>query len=320
MCGGTMALQSELRAMKTQFVARFPDDVVFLNADVAELSCAQRAESINTTQQLMARDPGRLVQTRYQSLAFDYESLALWRYALGYPLDQVGNDFAQSAHYRLKVFELRGSQDAFEAYSLTVNPDFPPGDPRAVAEFKQVNPPGTKDFSNTNSRDNVHAACVALTAREYDLTKKIVTLAYDPPDAKYIHPRSEICRPYDQRLAYALKYVFTEKKDLALQELADIQVGGKQGRPQVVKNVLECIITNNPIAFCYALDDLLNWHTQATFEREPYEIGPGVSKAICFWATGLSYLALHVGLVARGDLPQDNVYFPLDLISPPSSV
>src|SRR5262245_53967833 len=106
------------RPLTSQYIPRFPDDVIYLSADIAERSLFQRLVSIDGTERSIADDPGMLLQRRYGSLAFDHECVALYYYALGFPLAQVREQLTHSASYAHKVFELRGTQDAFEAYSL----------------------------------------------------------------------------------------------------------------------------------------------------------------------------------------------------------
>ena len=103
--------------------------------------------------QELREEPDKLLQTRMSSLEGDCTLIGLDQYALGFPLDQVRQTFAEAAAALLKVFELRRTSDAFPVVVMTLDPTKPEDDPASVIDERPLHPPGTKDYSLTNSHD-----------------------------------------------------------------------------------------------------------------------------------------------------------------------
>jgi hypothetical protein len=215
----------------------------------------------------------------------------------------------------LKVFGLRGTEDPFPVTVLTVDPQYPPGDPRAVVDERPLHPPGTKDYSVTNSKRNLYGVCIAMTAGDWQTATRLASLAWDPPDASYLGPRSEMCRPHDQHLAYAVKHLLADHVDECMAELSRVRTRPQDVRPREVANLIRALATDDPVLFYDAIRDLLDWHERWDPDRNSsYEMS-SVEKFICIWGTGLSAWALQRRLLPIEDLPQGNVYLPLELIT-----
>jgi hypothetical protein len=246
----------------------------------------------------------------------DYETLALQRYGLGCPFEDVSQELNKCAECWLKVFQLRGTEAPFPVLEVTLDPRFAGSDPRALVEKKWRDPPGAKDYSVTNSRANLRAVCIAMSAGNFDVAGQIAALAWDPPDARYIGPRSVICRPYELHLAYAVKHLFAGATEDALGELERVRVRPTDARPQTMKQMIRSISDATPEPFLNALSDLLSWHAKLRWERDQYELaGGGTKKFLCFWALGLASWAVQRGLVTIDQLPDDNIYCPKELVA-----
>jgi len=152
------------------------------------------------------------------SLEGDCTRIGQYQYALGFPLDQVRQAFVEAAAALLKVFELRGTKEAFPVVVMTVDPTKPEDDPA----FRPLHPPQTRDYSLTNSHDCFEAICVALIAGEYKIVDKLAKLMWDPPNASYISIHSEYITPNRIHLAYAVKHLLQENPTEAYKELGRI--------------------------------------------------------------------------------------------------
>jgi hypothetical protein len=85
------------------------------------------------TLQLIKDDPNpKLLQVRLSSLKSGFRDIAFDKYALGFPLDEIRVAFAETAAGFLRMFELRGTGDAFPVAVLTVDPTKAPEDPAYV--------------------------------------------------------------------------------------------------------------------------------------------------------------------------------------------
>ncbi|NOX53662.1 MAG: hypothetical protein GXP27_04345, partial [Planctomycetes bacterium] len=166
-------------------------------------------------------------QRTYAFLIDAYESVAYGTYILGYPVRISFGALACAAKACLRVFELRGTLDAFPHDVVTIDVRYPEGHPKHMV-IEPSNPPGTKDFSTTNSRDNFKGVCMALMTGEFTLARQIAALAWDPPDAKYVFANSSTCTWNDQRLAYAMREFFAGNTDEALAFLAKVFPGQKR--------------------------------------------------------------------------------------------
>lgn len=262
---------------------------------------------------MIRREPEILPQTRYSSIASSYLQVAEFSYALGYPVATVREAFAHAARTLLKVFELRGTEDVFPAYILKYDPNKNPSDPTAT-ELSPIHPPGTKDFSLANSSKGLRSVHYALIGGQDALAAELAALIWDPPNADYIGPRSEVCTPNDQRLAYAVRELFAGSEEGVLSELKGVRVGRIKAKDIAILNyamMIRSLVTQDAAAFHDALGDYLAWHLRWARDEQ------NIDKAdffLCIPGLGLSKLALQRGLITIDDLPQNDVYLPLDLI------
>ncbi len=267
------------------------------------------AGKIRESLDLIRSEPGRLEQTRYSLLDMKYRSIAFDLYVVGYPLKDVRDAFAGLALAGLKVVQLRGTEDPILKVVVTLDNRYPPGDPRHASEAP-AHPPGTKDYSVGNSSDNFLYVTAALASGEFDLARSIAALAWEPPDADWIGPRS-FCTPNDVRIATAVKHLFAGERDAALAELTRVRPNKwelESKDQEGVAGMLRALARDDANAFIVALNGSLRWHEHAFKQQwnlDFYLSLPG---------TGLSALALHRGLIARDDLDDDSPYLPLGLI------
>jgi hypothetical protein len=278
----------------------------------AERASEERRNSIRSLEAMIAQEPGTLEQSRRCSLALDYQSLALYEYALGFPIAHVRKQLSASANSWLSVFVLRATEEAFPVVLVTIDTQHP-SDPRHAIE-RPMHPPGTKDYSLTNSKSNLRAVCIAMSAGEWDIAPRLAALAWDPPTASFINSRSEICRPYDQHLAYAVRHLFTDEHRKAVAELDKVRTRPTEVRPRELANLIRALINDDRESFLTALENLLNWHEHIKSDSAWYEFYGENDKFLCLWAIGFSAWAVRRGLIDVADLPQSNVYLPIELI------
>ena len=286
-------------------IPRFP----WTDIDRAYNALTQSQESANRIRMMIANQPGDLEQTRSACLRMEADLQAHYHYGLGFPLEDVRKDLVDCAQSSLKVFELRGTEEAFPVVLVTIdvrNPGQTLESPR--------HPPGTKDYSLTNPKANLRGVCVAMSAGEWETAARLAALAWDPPKASYINARSQTCRLYDQHLAYAVRDLFANKYLEAGAELDRVRTRPTEVRPREVANLVRALIDNNHNAFLAAMDSLLNWHEKINANRNSYEFNGATDKFLCLWAIGFGALAVRRGLIEVADLPQDNLYVPIELI------
>src|SRR5438477_4554050 len=84
----------------------------YIDVDMRRLALDNYQSGLPETLERIRAEPEKLPQTRYSCLASEYETIALLQYALGYPLKEVRDAFAEAARALLKVFELRGQEEA----------------------------------------------------------------------------------------------------------------------------------------------------------------------------------------------------------------
>lgn len=218
-----------------------------------------------------------------------------------------------AAFAAVKVFELRGTANIFPVYEVTLDIERPWNNPQSLAELKPVRPLDTKDFSVTNSRENLRYVCNALAAGEFAQAATLSSLAWDPPDADYVFAggKYEICTPNDQRLAYAMKAYFAGELDGAEQLLRRVRALPKDAPIVGRVAMIRALCQSDADLFLSGLEEYLAWHDRQAkrkdndWRTEFYLSLPGV---------GLCAFAVKRGVVVRDQLPSDNVFLPLGLI------
>lgn len=278
--------------MSSEFRPRITSPVL----EHAHRTIALREGSIREYLGVIEEGSDRRLQNSYRGLANDYLVIAYQRYALGHPIEEVRDQLCKCAESWRRVFELRGTTPAASSLARQLHQE-------------------AKEYSTTNSKNNIRAVCIALAARDFGAAERIASLAWDPPHADYVSPQSEVCRTSDQHLAYAVSHLFAGRLDETLRELKQVRARPKEIRPRETANLVRALATDDTMLFYDAIRDLLEWHERSSPEQDPYEFLSESDKFICIWGTGLCAWALRRGLLPLEDLPQGNVYLPLELIA-----
>jgi hypothetical protein len=253
----------------------------------------ERADILDDT----AASHSQLSQIEYVMLAEDCKDIGMLKYGLGYPLGETRVAFAEAAKAYLRVFELRGTQAAFEVTVVRGE------------EVKPLREPGTTDDSLTNSRRGLQAMYIALIAGGETLARQIAAHIWDPPGATYIGPESEVCTPDEQQFAYALKALLLDKKSDALIHLHARRPASSSAQAQA--EFIETLITNRKAEFIARLNDLLDWHHGQIVDAENQK-----NIDLFFSVPGLALCrrALGCGLTEPSELPEHEVFLPLGLL------
>lgn len=222
----------------------------------------------------------------WNAVANDYHHLALVLYSAGEPLDRVRSLLAETARAYLKMASLRGG------------------------ETDDSTPDKLSDYSTGNSRDTYLAICMALTAGELDIARSLAPLVWDPADARYVGPRSVLCTDKQKDLAYTLKYLLLDKKDQAEAQINRVTTVERYFEGELL--MLRGLITARPQRILEGISAALTWHAREAAKKENYRF---TNYFLCFPALGLAAYALWRDLVRYEQLPENNVYFPRDLIA-----
>jgi hypothetical protein len=251
-------------------------------------------------------------QTRYSFLRGDYTSCCSFFYVLGFPLPLVQLCNAAASEAARLVFELRGTQPPFFVLDVTINKEFPPGDPRAIASAKPRHAPDAKDFSLTNSRDNLIGVATALCCGWTEQARAISAMAWDPPEARYIGdgPHAS-CSMNEQRLAYALREYFACNVEGTLDFLKKIRALPKQADIWGIAGMVRAIATRDTDLFVSSITDYLNWFEMHR-KRKEHKTDPDFYLAKI--PLGLSVLACQLCMTTPELLPQENPRFSIELL------
>jgi hypothetical protein len=267
-------------------------------------------ESLRKTRELMAADPGRLVQTRYDFIAGYLEHMALSSYALGHPFEEIRDLLRQSVEAHEEVVRLRGTQDPFPVTVYVLNPNLPPTDPN-YARQEPGHPPGTKEFSLGNAGDSYRATFLALISGQPELARRVALQIWDPPKPGWVgYHKYATCTINEQRLAFALRK-FYEGDDEGALKLVRMIGPTRQERGGVLEQAAmwKALLEANPTRFTNALTDLLHVHKKGALMDKTDS-----NRFVCVAGLGLSVLALSRGLVDLKQLPADNPFLPSELL------
>ncbi len=220
-------------------------------------------------------------------------------------MSEVRELFSNALRTNIEAFRLRGTQDVFPVMDFFVDPSKPKGDPDR-ARLQPRHEPGTKDFSATNSKDAYEYACLGFAIGEEGLAREQAAMTWDPPDADYIGPRSEVCTPNQQSLAYGLRLHLEGKVDESLVMLSRVRTlpGDYVG---LQAQLLKSIVQRESNAFVRTLEALLAKH-EAISKRN--KLRP--TYYICIPALGMTAMAIKAGIVTLQQLPR-NVYLPVGM-------
>jgi hypothetical protein len=236
--------------------------------------------------------------------------LGLFAYALGSPLHRVRAYFAQAADMYAQGYRSRTPLEPIPVTLVTL-PGGAGDNPRTSAPARREHEWGGRDESLTNSWTGRSAIYIALSVGEHTVAREIARYVYDPPDANYLGPRSEVLTPNQQRLAYAVR-------DLVLGDArqAVVETDGLE-RPEsgieTEATLVQDIALSNAQRFRMNLGTLLVEHKRTAHEPvnrndpEYFLSLPGL---------GLSQLAVRAGLVSPAELEpiaRSSIYLPVAL-------
>ncbi len=227
---------------------------------------------------------------------------AKFRYAVGYQFDLIRPLLVESAECFKEILTHRGNIPAFEVVHLEVE----------VNEKGEATPVASKakpkqNFASTNSHINKEAVYLALAGGESELARELALEIWDPPNASYIGARSEVCAIWQQQLAYSVKHYFSGELEQA-NECIEKVVAPEESLAGREKAMLRCVFRNEE-GFVGCLDQYLSRHQKIFQGRKDTNL------MICIIGLGIVKLALDAGLVSLNDLPKDNVFLPLELMS-----
>lgn len=264
---------------------------------------------IEKTLSLLKREPGKLRQRRELILTAAYTAIGLEQYGLAAPLDVCQQALAKAVTSCLKMFRLRGTQNAFPVLDLSVNMT-PRKDAPSRAQLRARYKAGTKDYSQTNSKDGYWYTCLGFGIGEEQIARELASLIWDPPDADYIGSQSLICTPNQQALAYAVRHYIEGNHEAAASTVSRVRArpGDYVGHQA---HLLASLIQRDADAFLQRLGELLDRHA-AISRRESWDS----HLYICIPALGISALAVSAQMVEASSLPI-SVYLPKALFLQP---
>jgi hypothetical protein len=285
--------------------------IPYLDTARATQALALSQDMIAKSRQRIEDDPTRLVQTRQSGLAGMWESVGLFYYALGYSLADVCLAFCRSAEANQKVFELRGTDPPFPVTVVEIEPRGPGQSTGRIVRETPLHPPGTIDYSLTNSRYGLRATYVALVAHDFNRAQTISSLLWDPPDASYLAVNSVVCTPTDMHLAYAFRELLGGNGQAALGFLDKVAPGGrKHAEIRAQAKMIRALVALDSGVFLHALTELLEWHQQIADENRA-----SPRYYLCIPGLALTILALKNQLLVPDQLPGGNPFFPRELVS-----
>ena len=283
-----------------------------IDTHFVEQRLADFLRSKEKTLSLLKAEPGKLEQTRYAFLAGECAAIGFYRYGLGFPIQEVAEAFREAARAYLNVFQLRGTEAPFPVTVLTIDPEKTPGDPEFVIGDRPLHPPESKDFSPTNSKTGLEAVFLALVGQDLPLANSLADLIWDPPNASYIGPSSEVCTPNEQHFAYSVKYLLKNQYEDARNEIMQLKANKREKWVTAVSKMIEGIVTSASELFRDGLSELLSIHRQEA-QKESNSWRPELYLSL--YALAMVVLAVQKGTIITDDLPHDDVYLPLEVIA-----
>lgn len=233
------------------------------------------------------------LQGRYYSLSGWFRMIGLLKYALGYPLLEVSKAFERLAETYLAVLDLRGTSPHPEVQRMAA---------------------GEKDYTLTNSRDQLVSICSALLSGRNELAATLSQREAEPRKARFVSPTSSSCRSYEVKLVRAFKQLLLNEEDGVKEKPKGVNFPMNARRGRWMAEMQVAIRWNEPWVFLETLNALLDWHEKNNCERSPYEFTTDIDHFLCIWGLGLSRLALDRELIEFEDLP-DRICHPRDLLT-----
>jgi hypothetical protein len=226
-------------------------------------------------------------------------------------MGDVAASFLEAARAYLGVFQLRGTEAPFPVTVLTIDPAERLGDPDYVIGDRPLHPSSSKDFSPTNSKAGLEAMLFALIGDDQDTATKIADLVWDPPNASYIGPTSEVCTPNEQHFAFGLKHLLEKNYDKAMSEISQLRTTERDGWAANVRTMGHGMVTGQATLFLKGLREELARHTKESNKRtniwrpELY---------LSLYGLGLAILAVRMGVIKAMGLPAGDEFLPLELV------
>lgn len=213
----------------------------------------------------------------------DYRQLSLISYAEGQPLERVRSLLLKSARAHLQVVSLRGTAPATGA-----------------------EPPD--GYSTGNSRSTYLAICRSMAAGDVGLARELAPFLWDPAKARYIGPGSTVGTVRAQAVAYALKELLLDERSRAQVHLDTVQRAPEDLIGELL--MVQALVSAEPARFLKGISMALAWHSKQATKHPKV-----VDLFVCIPALGLAAYAMNQALVSREELPTDQVYLPVDVIT-----
>jgi hypothetical protein len=262
--------------------------------------------------ELISREPADMPQSRHSYLAGEYAYIGLLSYALGRPFHEVREAFLGAAKSYLTVFELRGTESPFPVTDLVLDPTKAIKDPAFVISSKGRHSPGAKDYSVTNSKTAFEAVSLALVARDYALAERLANLIWDPPNATYVGPHSEVCTLNEQHLGYAIRELVAGADAGCVREASQITWNKIESDVFCLGKMVRAIAEGIGETFLVALRKLLEWHDKQATRKENLR---NPEWYLSLRGLGAGVLAVRRQVLRIEELPDDNPYLPLELMT-----
>src|SRR5262245_50273359 len=248
-------------------------------------------------------------QWHHRSIAGSFEAIGGYRYAFQYPVEEVRNALKGAAQQWVRVFELRGTSPDPARYHIDTS--LPEDDPRKYT-LKPGYTEDSKEYSFTYPGNGLAAMLDAILSGDGTLVSQIAKLVGHPTDINNLDPQSDDCTPNHLHLSYALKAFLLGDNATAESEVRKIRLVRHILQIWHEAQMLRAITSNNCSAFLEGLEQVLSWHRKQA-RKDENRARPKLF--MCIPALGLCRLALSKGVCTLSDLPQDNVFLPLELIT-----
>jgi hypothetical protein len=220
----------------------------------------------------------------WDSLANGYARLAAVAYAAGDSLDACRKFLRESAIAHLELVKLRGN--GTESGADWISP---------------------AEYSTGNSRSTFMAICSALASGDRTLATTLAPWVWDPEGVTWLSPQSVICSTHQQTLAYALKDVLLGRQKEAAARLDKLKAIREETIGEVL--MLDGVVVSDAARIMRGLEFQLKWNRRKAKEED---FTP--DYFLCVSALGLCALGIQEKVVTKQDLPDNDVYFPRDLI------
>lgn len=254
---------------------------------------------------LQATEPNNVPQRRWATLVSTYLDIGMCHYALGEDISVCRQMFSKALDACIELFVLRGTQEEFPVLDLIVDTSKPKGD-STRSQVTERREQGSRDYSLTNSKDAYWYVCLGLAIGEVQAARRLASMMWDPPDVDFIGPKSMVCTPNQQAVAYALRYFLEGQPEQAAAAVSCVRTP-PHDYVGLQAQLVRCLLRGDGATFLRELPALLARHAKLS-RREAWN----PELYMCVPALGLAALAMETQLVTAEALPQD-VYLPSGL-------